>query len=54
VLINEGTVIAEGSFADLQHQVGNNDSLEKIFASLTSNQVSGQAADELMNAFEKI
>lgn len=54
VLINEGTVIAEGSFSDLQHQLGNNDSLEKIFASLTSNQVNGQAADELMNAFEKI
>ena len=53
VLINEGTVIAEGSFADLQHQLGNNDSLEKIFASLTSNQSNGQAANDLMNAFEK-
>ena len=53
VLINEGTVIAEGSFSDLQHQLGNNDSLEKIFASLTSNQSNGQAANDLMNAFEK-
>lgn len=52
ILINEGHVIADGSFAELQHLQGNNESLEKIFSSLTSSQSLGQAANDLMHAFD--
>ena len=51
ILINEGQVVADGSFAELQQQQGN-ESLEKIFAHLTSNSIAGEAANDLMNAFE--
>ncbi len=50
VLINEGTVIADGSFEELQQQQGNQ-SLEKIFAHMTSKDSLSDAADQLMNAF---
>ncbi len=50
VLINEGRVIADGSFAELQQQQGSQ-SLEKIFAHMTSNESLSHAADDLMNAF---
>ncbi len=52
VLINEGTVIADGSFEELQQQQGNQ-SLEKIFANMTSKESLSDAADQLMNAFGK-
>ncbi len=52
VLINEGTVIANGTFEELQQQQGNN-SLENIFAQLTSKEDLGNAADKLMNAFKQ-
>jgi ABC-2 type transport system ATP-binding protein len=51
VLINEGTVIANGSFEELQQQQGN-ESLEKIFAHLTAKESLSEAADQLMNAFD--
>jgi len=50
VLINEGTVIANGSFDELQQQQGN-ESLEKIFAHLTAKESLSDAADQLMSAF---
>jgi ABC-2 type transport system ATP-binding protein len=52
VLINEGTVIADGSFEELQQSQGNQ-SLEKIFAQMTSKDSLSDAADQLMNAFGK-
>ena len=51
VLINEGTVIANGTFEELQQQQGNK-SLENIFAQLTSKEDLGNAADKLMKAFK--
>ena len=51
VLINEGTVIANGSFEELQQQQGN-ESLEKIFAHLTAKDSLSDAADQLMSAFD--
>jgi len=51
ILINEGHVVANGSFAELQQQQGN-ESLEKIFAQLTSTSAAGEAANDLMNAFD--
>jgi len=51
VLINEGTVIANGSFEELQQQQGN-ESLEKIFAHLTAKESLSDAADQLMSAFD--
>lgn len=51
VLINEGTVIADGSFEELQMQQGNQ-SLEKIFAHMTGNESLSDAADQMMRAFE--
>lgn len=50
VLINEGTVIADGSFIELQQQQGNQ-SLEQIFAHMTAKESLSDAADQLMNAF---
>lgn len=50
VLIDNGTIVADGSFASLQLQQGNK-SLEQIFASLTAKDSISQAADELMKAF---
>lgn len=50
VLINDGTVIADGSFEELKQQQGN-ESLEKIFAHLTAKESLNDAADQLMSAF---
>jgi len=50
VLINEGQVIANGSFEELRQQQGN-ESLEKIFAHLTAKESLDDAADQLMSAF---
>jgi ABC-2 type transport system ATP-binding protein len=51
VLINEGVVIADGTFDELKEQQGNQ-SLEKIFASLTGKESLSNAAEALRNAFE--
>jgi ABC-2 type transport system ATP-binding protein len=50
VLIHQGTVIAQGTIQELQAQSGNNSSLEKIFAQLTSNDTMGHAATDLIQA----
>lgn len=51
VLIDDGVVIANGSFEELQQQQGNQ-SLEKIFAGLTGKDTLHNAADALRSAFE--
>jgi ABC-2 type transport system ATP-binding protein len=51
VLIDGGTVIANGSFDELQKQQGN-ESLEKIFAHLTAKDSLTDAADQLISAFD--
>ena len=51
VLINDGVVIANGSFHELQQQQGDK-SLEKIFAGLTSQDSLSDAAEQLRNAFD--
>jgi ABC-2 type transport system ATP-binding protein len=51
ILIDEGRVIADGSFEELKQQQGNK-SLEQIFAGLTAHDSLSQAADELMRAFD--
>lgn len=51
VLINNGEVIANGTFAELQEKQGDQ-SLEKIFAHMTSTGSLSQAADDLIHAFE--
>ena len=51
ILIDEGRVIADGSFEELKQQQGNK-SLEQIFASLTSNDSNASSADELLKAME--
>jgi ABC-2 type transport system ATP-binding protein len=52
VLINDGQVIADGSFEQLKQQQGDS-SLEKIFAHMTGSATLNNAADEMMSAFEK-
>jgi ABC-2 type transport system ATP-binding protein len=52
ILINEGVVVADGSFEQLQQQEGNN-SLEKIFAHLTGNNSGVNTADDLLRAFNE-
>lgn len=52
VLIHQGTVIAQGTIQELQAQSGNNSSLEKIFAQLTSNDTMGHAATDLIQAIQ--
>lgn len=52
VLINEGQVIANGSFEELQQQRGNN-SLERIFSELTAAESPSLKADQLVKLFEK-
>ncbi|NCI46471.1 ABC transporter ATP-binding protein [Sediminibacterium soli] len=52
VLINEGTVVADGSFEELKQQQGNQ-SLESIFAHLTAKESLSGAADQLLHAFGK-
>lgn len=51
VLIDEGRVVADGSFEELRQQQGNH-TLEQIFASLTSNEALSNSADELLKAME--
>ena len=51
ILINEGHVIADGSFEELKENQ-NNASLEQIFARLTASESIGEASDKLMNIFE--
>jgi ABC-2 type transport system ATP-binding protein len=50
ILINEGIVIADGSFEELKQQQGNQ-SLEQIFAHMTAKDSLSDAADQLMHAF---
>jgi len=50
ILINEGTIVADGTFNELKEKEGNS-SLEKIFANLTAKDTLSAAADELINAF---
>ena len=52
ILIDQGVVVADGSFEQLQKQEGNN-SLEQIFAQLTGNNTGAHAADDLIRAFEE-
>jgi len=52
ILINEGVVVADGSFAELQQQEGNT-SLEKIFSQLTGNSKGESVADDLLRAFNE-
>lgn len=52
ILIDQGQVIADGSFEELKQQQGNK-SLEQIFAGLTAHDSLSQAADELMRAFDR-
>jgi len=51
ILINDGLVVADGSFEELKQQQGDS-SLEKIFAHLTANDSLSNAADQLMSAFD--
>lgn len=52
ILINDGEVVADGSFEELQ-QGGGNSSLEQIFAKLTSSEAMHEASDKLMDAFNQ-
>ncbi len=52
VLINEGQVIANGSFEELKQQQGDN-SLERIFSELTSKESPSLKADQMIKLFEK-
>jgi len=51
VLIDEGRVIADGSFDELRNQQGEG-SLERIFSNLTANRSMQDAAADVMKAFE--
>lgn len=51
ILINEGSVVADGTFEDLR-KLQDKDSLEAIFAGLTSTESMHDASDKLMNAFD--
>jgi ABC-2 type transport system ATP-binding protein len=51
VLIDEGRIIANGSFEELQQLEGGK-SLEQIFAKMTGKTSYEATADELMKAFE--
>jgi ABC-2 type transport system ATP-binding protein len=51
VLIDEGRVVADGSFEELKQQQGNK-SLEQIFSSLTSGDSFSNSADDLVKALE--
>jgi ABC-2 type transport system ATP-binding protein len=51
VLIDEGRVVADGSFEELKQQQGNQ-SLEQIFSSLTSKDSFSNSADDLVRALE--
>ena len=51
VLIDEGRIVANGTFEELKQQEGNK-SLEQIFSSLTQKDSQLQSADELYKAME--
>jgi ABC-2 type transport system ATP-binding protein len=51
VLIDEGRIVANGTFEELKQQQGNK-SLEQIFASLTANDSLSATADDLVKALE--
>ncbi len=51
VLINDGKVVADGSFEELKQQQGNF-SLERIFAGITGKEGIDNAAEELIRAFD--
>jgi len=51
ILINQGEVVADGSFEELKSQQGNQ-SLERIFAQLTASDSINQAASDLLSAFQ--
>lgn len=52
VLIDQGRVIADGSFKELSSQA-NDENLEKLFTRLTGNTNHGEKAEAFINAFEK-
>lgn len=51
ILINEGNVVADGTFEELK-QNQDKSSLEQIFAGLTASESMHEASEKLMNAFE--
>jgi len=51
IVIDKGTIVADGSFEELKRKEGD-ESLEKIFAHLTSGASGDKATDDLMKAFE--
>ena len=51
VLIDEGRVVADGTFEELKQQQGNK-SLEQIFATLTSKESYSTTVDELLRALD--
>jgi len=52
ILIDQGTVIADGSFSDL-NKLTNDANLEKMFTRLTGNTNHEEKAEAFINAFEK-
>jgi ABC-2 type transport system ATP-binding protein len=50
ILINDGTIVADGSFEELKEKQGDT-SLERIFAELTAKDSLSAAAEELIKAF---
>lgn len=52
ILIDQGKVIADGSFEDL-NKLSNDENLEKMFTRLTGNTNHGEKAEAFINAFEK-
>lgn len=52
ILIDQGKVIADGSFDDL-NKLSNDENLEKMFTRLTGNINHGEKAESFINAFEK-
>ena len=51
ILINNGIIVADGSFEALKQKQGDQ-SLEQIFSNLTSIDPNGYAADDVLNAFK--
>ena len=52
ILINEGNVIADGSFSEISNASGDA-SLENLFSRLTGNNDHSAKAEEIINVFEK-
>ena len=51
ILIDQGIIIADGSIAELRQNQGK-DSLEAIFAGLTSTEIMNEASDRFLDAFD--